>query len=128
MPHVVHFVVGMVLMEHRYKGILKAASLFKCHLNIDSVSLESEGANQSLVPANHSLTNTQQVRLANPSLASSVVLECMEVLAKFETKVWQNYSLTTKSNKKNLHANGQLHNINCFQVYNALAIKVIWLI
>ena len=80
------------------KGILKAASLFECHLNIDSVLLESEGANQSLVPAKHSLTNTQQVWLTNPSLASSVVLECMQVLAKFETKVWQNYSLTIKSN------------------------------
>ena len=110
------------------KGILKVASLFECHLNIDSVSLESEGANQSLVPAKHSLTNTQQVWLANPSLASSVVLECMQVLAKFETKVWQNYSLTTKSNKKILHANGQLHDITSFQVYNALAIKVIGLI
>ena len=61
MPHVVHIIVGMVLMERRYKGILKAASLFECHLNVDSVSLESEGANQSLVLAKHSLTNTQQV-------------------------------------------------------------------
>ena len=63
--------------ERRYKGILKAASLFKCHLNIDSVSLESEDANQSA---------------------------------------------------KILHANGQLHDITCFQVYNALAIKVTGLI
>ena len=52
--------------------------------------------------------------------ASSVVLERMQVLAKFESKVWQNYSLTTKNNKKFLHANDQLHDITCFQVYNAL--------
>ena len=37
-------------------SIPKAASLFERHLNIDPLSLfESEGANQSLVPAEHSL-------------------------------------------------------------------------
>ena len=41
------------------ESISKAASLFERHLNIDSLSLfESEGTNQSLVPAEHSLANS----------------------------------------------------------------------
>ena len=44
------------------ESIPKAASLFKFHLNIDLLSLfESEGANQSLVPGEHSLGKTRQV-------------------------------------------------------------------
>ena len=43
-------------------SIPKTASLFERHLNIDPLSLfESEGANQSLVPAEHLLANTRQV-------------------------------------------------------------------
>ena len=62
MPHVVHFVVGIVLMAHKYKQrYSESGIIIECHLNIDSVSLESEGANQYLVPAKHSLTNMQQV-------------------------------------------------------------------
>ena len=52
------FVVGT---ERRF-SIQKAVSLFEHHLKIDPLSLfESEGAKQSLVPAEHSLTNTRQV-------------------------------------------------------------------
>jgi len=44
------------------ESISKAVSLFERYLNINPPSLfESEGANQSLVPAEHSLANTRQV-------------------------------------------------------------------
>ena len=54
------FVVGT---ERRFKRkYSEAASLFERHLNIDPLSLfESEGANQSLVLAEHLLANTRQV-------------------------------------------------------------------
>jgi len=51
-----------LLLARSVESIPNAASLFERHLNINPLSLfESEGANQSLVPAEHSLANTQQV-------------------------------------------------------------------
>ena len=50
------------LLAWSVESISKAVSLFECHLNINPPSLfESEGANQSLVPAEHSLANMWQV-------------------------------------------------------------------
>ena len=69
------------------EGIPKVVSLFKHHLNINPVSLfENEGANQSLVRVGQTFAckHAASLKLTNPSLTSSVViLECMQMLAKF---------------------------------------------
>ena len=86
-----HFAVWMHWQSiDSNEGVPKVASLFECHLNIDPVSLfESEGANQSwTINRKHELA-TSLTLPSNPLLASNVVvLECMQVLAKFGLIWW----------------------------------------